>query len=840
MTVIAHVDHGKTTLTDLLVAKSGLLSDSRAGTALKTDTLKLEQERGISIKATSISLYHETEIEEKKGEESVKVSAPHIIHLIDSPGHIEFSSEVTASLRVTDGALVVVDYIEGVCIQTEMVLRQALAEKVRPVLLINKMDKGIGNEHEPEQFYHQCQKIINEVNFIISEFIPEEEYKIDPCTGNVAFGSGYFGWAFTIKDMAKKYAAKFKTDPELLVQKLWGEHFYDGKKFTSKADDVDIEKDRGFNKFIISPLIRLQQSITKQDYETTKKILKKIDIELKDKDWEEHHTDLLKIVFKKWINAAESILDMCCEHLPSPKEAQKYRTAVLFSGTKSSERKQSSEESDKDEEEDKVAEGEESEEETKGCIDDDLAIEAMEKCDPEGPTMIFISKLFPVGQNIVAFGRIFSGTVKAGEKVKVYSAESKKPQIQIVKKVAICMGKDIESIGEMPCGNTLVLGGVDTAIRKEGTIMSETLNANRFKAMKFSVSPVVEVAVKCAKPTDQPKLVNALKKLTQTESCLRVETKESGETVIAGSGALHIEICIHNLREYSNIEIECSEPTVSYRETVIGECEPVLAKSSNKHNRLWISSEQIEAGLCTEIEENNLLSNKTHHIHKVLKEKFGYDANDCRKLWSFGLGDAEANCIGDKTSSVQHMKEIKGNVLSAFNGLILNGPLTDEKLRQVKFSITDARIHSDAVHRGGSQIVPAATRAMKGAMLSSKPRLQEPILLCTVKVMESLRGDVYSALGNKRGKIISDEYDNESTIIIKAHLPVAESFGFAEYLRDETSGRAMPQFAFSHWETINSDPFEEGSMANELVKQIRARKGLSAEVPQPEAFIDKL
>ena len=210
MTVIAHVDHGKTTLTDLLVAKSGMLSDKRAGTALKTDTRKDEQERGISIKATSISLYHESEVEEEKEGEKCSVVKPHIIHLIDSPGHIEFSSEVTASLRVTDGALVVVDYIEGVCTQTEMVLRQALSEKVRPVLLINKMDKGISKMHEPEDFYKQCVKIINEVNYIISEFIPEEEYKIDPALGNVAFGSGYFGWAFTIKTFAKIYSRSTK------------------------------------------------------------------------------------------------------------------------------------------------------------------------------------------------------------------------------------------------------------------------------------------------------------------------------------------------------------------------------------------------------------------------------------------------------------------------------------------------------------------------------------------------------------------------------------------------------------------------------------------------------
>lgn len=103
-----------------------------------------------------------------------------------------------------------------------------------------------------------------------------------------------------------------------------------------------------------------------------------------------------------------------------------------------------------------------------------------------------------------------------------------------------------------------------------------------------------------------------------------------------------------------------------------------------------------------------------------------------------------------------------------------------------------------------------------------------------------MRGDVYSALGNKRGKIVSDEYSNDSTIVIQAHLPVAESFGFAEYLRDETSGKAFPEFAFSHWETILSDPFEDGSMANEIVKSVRKRKNLPEEFPVPDNFIDKL
>lgn len=297
---------------------------------------------------------------------------------------------------------------------------------------------------------------------------------------------------------------------------------------------------------------------------------------------------------------------------------------------------------------------------------------------------------------------------------------------------------------------------------------------------------------------------------------------------------------MNDLKEYAKCEIICSEPTVSYRETVIGECEPVLAKSSNKHNRLWVTCEQLDTDLCNEIEENKLLETKKDELQRILKDKFDWSQDEYRKLWSFGIGDAEANCITDKTTGIQHMKEIKGNVVSGFNGVILTGPLTNEKLRQVKFNITDAKIIPDPVHRGANQLIPMTGKVLKGAILSSKPRLQEPMFLCTIKTQEALRGDVYSALGNRRGKIISDDYDTEATIVIKAYLPVAESFGFSEYLSNETSGRALPQFSFSHWETILSDPFEEGSMANEIVKKIRRRKGLSPEVPLPESFLDKL
>merc|ERR1712063_35900 len=234
MSVIAHVDHGKSTLTDSLISKAGIIGAAQAGETRYTDTRQDEQDRCITIKSTGVSLYYEMD-QDKLPKGSTQTGF--LINLIDSPGHVDFSSEVTAALRVTDGALVVVDCVEGVCVQTETVLRQALSERIKPVLMVNKMDRALLElQLEAEDTYQSFQRTIESVNVVISTYEDEHlgDVQVYPEKGTVAFGSGKEQWGFTLMRFAKMYASKFGVDKEKMMRRLWGNSYYDAprKKWT--------------------------------------------------------------------------------------------------------------------------------------------------------------------------------------------------------------------------------------------------------------------------------------------------------------------------------------------------------------------------------------------------------------------------------------------------------------------------------------------------------------------------------------------------------------------------------------------------------------------------------
>ncbi|QCJ47266.1 MULTISPECIES: elongation factor EF-2 [Haloprofundus] len=190
--IAAHVDHGKTTLSDNLLAGAGMISDATAGQQLAMDTKEDEQERGITIDAANVSMTHEWEGEN------------HLVNLIDTPGHVDFGGDVTRAMRAVDGALVVVDAVEGAMPQTETVLRQALREGVKPALFINKVDRLINELQEgPEEMQERLLDVITDVNELIRGMTEEKEYDwtVSVEEGTVAFGSALYKWGVSIPSM---------------------------------------------------------------------------------------------------------------------------------------------------------------------------------------------------------------------------------------------------------------------------------------------------------------------------------------------------------------------------------------------------------------------------------------------------------------------------------------------------------------------------------------------------------------------------------------------------------------------------------------------------------------
>jgi len=210
--IIAHIDHGKTTMTDSLLAEAGLLSPKIAGEARALDYLEEEQKRGITIKTANISLLHETK------------EKPYVVNLIDTPGHVDFTGKVTRALRAIDGCVVVVDAVEEVMVQTETVTRQALQERVKPVLFINKVDRLIRElKLSPEDTQKKLARIIRDFNNLIEIYGEpgfKEKWKVDPAKGTVAFGSALHRWGFTV-DIAQKKDIKFKDVVEAYRKEEW-------------------------------------------------------------------------------------------------------------------------------------------------------------------------------------------------------------------------------------------------------------------------------------------------------------------------------------------------------------------------------------------------------------------------------------------------------------------------------------------------------------------------------------------------------------------------------------------------------------------------------------------
>ncbi|KAI8973898.1 elongation factor 2 [Pilobolus umbonatus] len=823
MSVIAHVDHGKSTLTDSLVSKAGIISSGRAGEARFMDTRKDEQERGITIKSTAISMYfqmeHPEDINDIKGQKTD--GSAFLINLIDSPGHVDFSSEVTAALRVTDGALVVVDCIDGVCVQTETVLRQALNERIKPVICLNKMDRALLElQLNKEELYNSFSRTVESINVIVSTYAEETlgDVQVYPEKGTVAFASGLHGWGFTLRQFANRYAKKFGVDKEKMMGKLWGENYFNPKtkKWTTKGTDASGHQlERAFNMFVLDPIYRIFDSVMNFKKDQTKVLLEKLEVTLATDEKDLEGKALLKVVMRKFLPAGDALLEMICIHLPSPITAQAYRVSNLYEGPG----------------------------------DDECAI-GIRNCDPNGPLMLYVSKMVPTSDKgrFYAFGRVFSGTVRAGMKVRIqgpnYVPGSKTDlSVKSIQRTVLMMGRNVEAIEDCPAGNIIGLVGVDQFLVKSGTITTSEI-AHNLKVMKFSVSPVVQVAVEVKNANDLPKLVEGLKRLAKSDPCVLCYTNESGEHIVAGAGELHLEICLKDLEEdHAQVPLKTGDPVVQYRETVTAESSiECLSKSPNKHNRIYMKAAPLDDDLANQIDSGKISAKDDFKTRaRVLTDDFGWDVSEARKIWCFGPDGTGPNILVDVTKQVQYLNEIKDSCVAAFQWATKEGPIAEENMRGCRFNILDVTLHADAIHRGGGQIIPTCRRVIYASVLTATPGIQEPVYLVEIQCPENAIGGIYSCLNKRRGQVFSeDQKPGIPLMTVKAHLPVNESFGFTAALRAATGGQAFPQCVFDHWQIMSGNPLEVGNKVYTLIREVRHRKGLSEDIPSLDKYYDKL
>ncbi|MEM4726552.1 MAG: GTP-binding protein, partial [Nitrososphaerales archaeon] len=379
-------------MSDSLLAACGLLSPSVAGQALALDYMDLEQQRQMTIKAANVTLYYEYN------------NTPYVLNMIDTPGHIDFTGRVTRSLRAIDGAVVVTDAVEGVMTQTETVTRQALEERVRPVLYINKIDRLVKELRlTPERMQQWLAGIVNDFNHLISIYAePEykEKWKVSIQDNSVSFGSAKDRWGFNLEIAQKK-----------------------GIRFSDVYD--------AYTKGTASELAQ---------------------------NFPLH----------------EAILSMVIKHHPPPDVAQRYRIPRIW----------------------------------KGDLDSEVG-KALLNCDENGPIVMMVTNVVVDPQaGVVATGRLFSGTVRDGD--KVYLIGSKREER--IQSVNMFMGPYREIIGVLGAGNIPALLGLEHA--RAGETISSIKDLVPFESIKYVSEPVVTVAVEPKHPRDLPKLVDVLHRLS--------------------------------------------------------------------------------------------------------------------------------------------------------------------------------------------------------------------------------------------------------------------------------------------------------------------------------------
>uniref|UniRef100_A0A7N8X994 116 kDa U5 small nuclear ribonucleoprotein component n=1 Tax=Mastacembelus armatus TaxID=205130 RepID=A0A7N8X994_9TELE len=803
VTLCGHLHHGKTCFVDCLIEQTHPEIRKRDDVDLRyTDILFTEQERGVGIKSTPVTMV----LPDSRGKS-------YLFNIMDTPGHVNFSDEVTSGIRISDGIVLFIDAAEGVMLNTERLIKHAVQERMAITICINKVDRLIVElKLPPTDAYYKLRHIVDEVNGLLSTYSTDENLVVSPLLGNVCFASSQYSICFTLGSFAKIYSDT-----------------YGEKIFTPSSNSQ-----RSFVEFILEPLYKILSQVVGDVDTSLPRVLDELGIHLSKEELKLNIRPLLRLVCNRFFGEFTGFVDMCVQHIPSPQEGARNKIEHTYTGG----------------------------------LDSDLG-EAMAECDPDGPLMCHTTKMYSTddGVQFHAFGRVLSGTIQAGQPVKVlgenYTLEDEEDsQVCTVGRLWISVARYQIEVNRVPAGNWVLIEGCDQPIVKTATITEPRGNeeAQIFRPLKFNTASVIKIAVEPVNPSELPKMLDGLRKVNKSYPSLTTKVEESGEHVILGTGELYLDCVMHDLRKmYSEIDIKVADPVVTFCETVVETSSlKCFAETPNKKNKITMIAEPLEKGLAEDIENEVVqITWNRKKLGEFFQTKYDWDLLAARSIWAFGPDTTGPNILVDDTLPSEVDKallgSVKDSIVQGFQWGTREGPLCDEPIRNVKFKILDAVIAQEPLHRGGGQVIPTARRVVYSAFLMATPRLMEPYYFVEVQAPADCVSAVYTVLARRRGHVTQDAPIPGSPLYtIKAFIPAIDSFGFETDLRTHTQGQAFALSVFHHWQIVPGDPLDKSivirplepqpapHLAREFMIKTRRRKGLSEDVSISKFFDDPM
>jgi len=824
--IVGHLHHGKTTFVDMLVKETHHKKWDLDKGLRYTDKRKDEQNRGLSIKATPMSFVL-SDLREKS----------HLINVMDCPGHVNFSDEMTAGMRLADGAMVLIDALEGVMLNTERSIKHAVRHGLKICLCVNKIDRLILELRiPPEDCYLKLQHTINQVNKILEECGSDQF--VSPLKGNVIFASAMYGWSFTLLSFAEIYCHYHPGTPvKAFAKRLWGDVYFDKTTRRFKRIPTSENSDRTFIQFILDPVYKIYSHVVGGNPEDLGPLLEQIDVRLNKTELNLNPHPLMYTILSRFFSHSRGFVQMCVDHFPSPVDGNAKVVETNYTGDLTTE----------------VAIG-------------------MKRCDPRAPLMLNVTKMYPRpdASGFDSFGRVFSGTLRVGQQVSVlregFTTDDEDMSVKEITNIWVYNGRYRVEMNQVTAGNWCLIGGIDSGINKTATVcdagitqQSRDEQPHIFRPLKFNTISTLKVSVEPVKPAELPKMIDGLRAINKSYPLCVTKREESGEHVLLGTGELYLDCLLVDLREmYSEIEVKVSDPVVQFCETVIDTSQMAcFAETPNRKNKLTMICEPLdEKQLIAEDIEDEVVKIdwEPKMLGKFFKDKYGWDLLAARNIWAFGPENNGPNILIDDTLPSEIDKEelnlIRNSVVQGFQWGCDAGPLCGEPIRNCRFKLIEAEIDPEPINRSGIQIIPTARRVLYSSFLLASPRLMEPVFDCQIQCPADCKSAIHQVCKARRAHVHAERRKPGAPFdIFHVQIPAIDSYGFETDIRAHTQGQAFCLSVFDHWELVQGDPMKEvpliplrpsqpNALAYEFMLKTRRRKGLAAEV-SIDKYIDE-